>query len=325
MKMREMLSKEGGSNQPTMRVVLGADGKPVAVEMGPTVPGETAGGTVPGPAAIPQPGAIGVSELGKVGEGMARTTTPEGAIVDTPIPGSEAALEREAAAAAEAAGTQRQTVNAASAIRAVDNAIERINWMSTGPVGQLTRNAWGSPSSALSGELATVASNLGFEELSAMRAASPNGAALGNITEKENVLLQATKASIAQSNDPEQLRQNLLYVRDLFEVMINTNPNDPASIDRYNKAVARIAEETGVPVFTLQDRGGPASTPMAVPPPPIDTPAPNVGTPTPAAPVPQAQPTAVTGLPSPTTPEEYNALPAGTQYTAPDGSVRTKK
>lgn len=61
----------------------------------------------------------------------------------------------------------------------------------------------------LAGALETVLGNLSFQELQAMRAASPTGGALGAISDRELSLLGSTVASLRQNQDPAQLRANL--------------------------------------------------------------------------------------------------------------------
>jgi hypothetical protein len=58
--------------------------------------------------------------------------------------------------------------------------------------------------------LDTIGANMGFEQLQAMRAASPTGGALGNVTERELELLQAVQGSLQQSQSREQFQSNLL-------------------------------------------------------------------------------------------------------------------
>ena len=57
----------------------------------------------------------------------------------------------------------------------------------------------GSSAKNVSALLDTVKANVGFEQLSAMRAASPTGGALGAVSERENALLQSVLGSVEQS------------------------------------------------------------------------------------------------------------------------------
>ena len=106
----------------------------------------------------------------------------------------------------------------------------------------------------------------------------------------------------------------MAYVREVFDVMLNTDPSNPESIKRYEKV-------TGIP---FNDRGNPVSgatvTTQPVNPSPA-APAPAVPTPAPAPPVPQTQPTGPVSIGSDA---EYDALPSGTQFIDPNGVMRVK-
>jgi hypothetical protein len=181
-----------------------------------------------------------------------------------------------------------------------------------------------------------------------MRAASPTGAALGNITERELELLQSTVRNLNPKQGAEQLRENLEYIKMVYDVLGNTNPNNPESIRKYNELAAQYGfsfEDRGAPVTTnpgigqgvelyglSPEAGGPQTNSTAGNPvQPIGqaaAPAPNVGTPTPAAPVPQAQPSQATGTPGQpvrvNSKAEVDALPSGTRFVGPDGVPRIK-
>lgn len=58
-----------------------------------------------------------------------------------------------------------------------------------------------------------IKSNLGFEELQAMREASPTGGALGSVTERELAFLQATQGSLDTAQSPERLKEILRDIK----------------------------------------------------------------------------------------------------------------
>lgn len=64
--------------------------------------------------------------------------------------------------------------------------------------------------------LETVKANLGFDKLQQMRDASPTGGALGQVSEMENKLLQATSGNLDQAQSAEQLKHNLVRIRDII-------------------------------------------------------------------------------------------------------------
>ncbi len=69
--------------------------------------------------------------------------------------------------------------------------------------------------------LDTIRSNVGFDKLQALRDASPQGGALGQVTEREHRLLQSAIASLAQSQSEEQLLQNLAQVEAIYNRIIH--------------------------------------------------------------------------------------------------------
>ena len=55
----------------------------------------------------------------------------------------------------------------------------------------------------------TIRANIGFDQLQAMRDASPTGGALGQVSEREISFLQSVLANLELSQSPEQLSANL--------------------------------------------------------------------------------------------------------------------
>ena len=88
--------------------------------------------------------------------------------------------------------------------------------MTTGPMAQATGWLGGMPAHNVAKLLDTVKANAGFDELSAMREASPTGAALGNITEREIAYLQATIGNLENTQDATQLQDNLIRVKNAY-------------------------------------------------------------------------------------------------------------
>jgi hypothetical protein len=58
-----------------------------------------------------------------------------------------------------------------------------------------------------------IKANIGFDKLAEMRANSPTGGALGQVSDKENKMLQSVYESLDQKQSPEQLRANLTRLR----------------------------------------------------------------------------------------------------------------
>lgn len=101
-------------------------------------------------------------------------------------------------------------------ISTIDRAINKIG-SSTSGYGALLNSLPATAARSLSGDLDTIRANVGFEELQAMRDASPTGGALGQVSEMENRLLQSLRAAIDQFQSGDNLRSNLMIIRDSVE------------------------------------------------------------------------------------------------------------
>lgn len=116
----------------------------------------------------------------------------------------------------------KQTLEKASLVLGkVDEALGKVNpetkQREGGMVGASTTGFIGSTLGKIPGTgaydldkvLDTVRANIGFEELNAMRQASPTGGALGQVAVRELELLQATLGSLEQGQSGDKLRENL--------------------------------------------------------------------------------------------------------------------
>jgi len=106
-------------------------------------------------------------------------------------------------------------------------------------VGSVLSGLPESSARTLAAKLDTVKANLGFEELQTMRANSPTGGALGNVSEKEIAFLQAIQGNLDQGLDPGELYKVLKSIKDTrtgfknerAEIMgITTKPADDGSV-----------------------------------------------------------------------------------------------
>lgn len=94
----------------------------------------------------------------------------------------------------------------------------------SGGVGPLGTTGWGSLMSAVPGSdagnlastLNTIKANIGFDKLQAMREASPTGGALGQVSERENVLLQSVLGALDQSQSQDQFVANLQRLKQVL-------------------------------------------------------------------------------------------------------------
>lgn len=122
---------------------------------------------------------------------------------------------REAAALATTQSQTRALQVAGNTRAAVARAREQNSGLSTGVLsGIIPLNQW---RANLTGTIETIQANLSFNELAAMRAASPSGGALGSIAVKELELLGATVASLNQNQSPEEFARSLDVIDSAME------------------------------------------------------------------------------------------------------------
>lgn len=102
-------------------------------------------------------------------------------------------------------------------VQDIDRALELARGMNTGLPGSLQSRVPGTPGYDLDALTKTIKSNVGFDYLGSMREASPTGGALGNVSNIENELLQATSGNFDVGQGEAQLRANLERLRDVVE------------------------------------------------------------------------------------------------------------
>lgn len=79
--------------------------------------------------------------------------------------------------------------------------------LTTSGIGSISSGIPMTPAKDLAAKLMMIKSNVGFDALGAIREASKSGGALGQVSEKENELLQSTIAALDQAQSPAQLKQ----------------------------------------------------------------------------------------------------------------------
>lgn len=103
----------------------------------------------------------------------------------------------------------------------IDKAAEQSGPLTTGIIGASSKAIPGTPAYDLSATVDTIKANIGFDKLQAMRDASPTGGALGQVSEMENRLLQATLGNLETSQSPAQFRENLQLVKEQINRIVN--------------------------------------------------------------------------------------------------------
>ena len=138
--------------------------------------------------------------------------------VAVPIGGGK--IEREATEKAQKAGEAKALENVYGKIvteeidRALD-LVEKASFPVTG-LGSLISAVPGTAAHNLKELIEAVRSNVGFTRLQQMRATSPTGGALGQVSDRENKLLQSALGSLEQSQSKEQFVENLNRVRRIY-------------------------------------------------------------------------------------------------------------
>ena len=213
-------------------------------------------------------------------------------------------------AAARVSAADAKTANL---LKAIELAKEQTGYSSAGPIGQITSGIGGTPAKNLSATLNTIKANLGFDELQEMRDNSPTGGALGQVAVQEINYLQSVLASLEQSQGPQQLRDNLDKVAAAKK----------ASNERIKQAYAQtypsnVPSELATPdeASTIRKMRAQGATDAQI------AAELNRKTAKPAAPRAAGtfrEPIRVSNE------ADYNSVPKGKYYQAPDGSIRVRK
>lgn len=132
------------------------------------------------------------------------------------IPGGPAAYKLGVEEEKKKSAIKAQVDESKSLVRKIDEALAGVGPSTTGVVGAISRNIPGTPAKNLNEVLKTVRANIGFDKLQNMRQNSPTGGALGQVSDRENELLQAVRGSLDQAQSLEQIQKNLKELRDHY-------------------------------------------------------------------------------------------------------------
>ena len=109
-------------------------------------------------------------------------------------------------------------------IQSVDELMPQVNNLTVG-LGSFLAGIPNTEAASFATQLDTLKSNIAFGELTAMREASKTGGALGQVSDKENKLLESSLAGLSTTQSPEAFKKQLQKVKD--------------SITRWNSAVEK--------------------------------------------------------------------------------------
>ena len=119
----------------------------------------------------------------------------------------------------------------------IDGLFNKVTGMggnTTGFFGKIMAGIGGTEANDLRTMLDTVRANVGFDKLQSMREASPTGGALGNVSNQENLLLQSVLSNVEQSQSPEQLKRNLLRLRESYLDIVHGIGNRPYGTPKFS-------------------------------------------------------------------------------------------
>lgn len=122
----------------------------------------------------------------------------------------------------------------------IDKALGQIGMTTTGWAGSILSRVPGSSAYDLDKTIDTIKANIGFQELSDMRQASPTGGALGQIAVRELEFLQAALGSLEQGQSKGQLVETLTAIKTHYENWKNTVKNSKES--GFNNDISSISK-----------------------------------------------------------------------------------
>jgi hypothetical protein len=178
------------------------------------------------------------NQLPPPGDGLAWARNPDnsvklderGAPIALPFQGGKLYEQRMKDAQAKDAKDQNAAAKNDIVIQDIDRVLSAVNAnpnLTTGLGAQLTSSIGGMPARDVTALLDTIRANIGFEQLQAMRDASPTGGALGQVTEREQEYLQSVLGSLAETQSSGQLQDNLRRLRNAYMDTIHGKGNGP--------------------------------------------------------------------------------------------------
>lgn len=138
--------------------------------------------------------------------------------------------------------------------RTIDNidkvamdAMDNGGWGETGMTGWAMGSIPGTAGYDLRGDLKTIDANSAFDALSAMRASSPTGGALGQVTEKELDLLKSSVSNLDPNKSGAAFFGSLAEAKRVYLDMLNRL--DPNAAAEYSKKAGIRYDEQGNPTL----------------------------------------------------------------------------
>ncbi len=137
----------------------------------------------------------------------------------------------------EAKAKVQQVFGASNVGEAVREALKHVDTPGVVGIGSRVTRGIGGPGGMpwdnFDAALKTIGSNVTIDTLRQMRAASPTGGALGNVSDYEDKMLQSVIAPLATYGDKAMMRKGLIRVQAAMELLANDNFNkDPAKFQQ---------------------------------------------------------------------------------------------
>lgn len=171
---------------------------------------------------------VNVDQMPQPPQGWYYRRSAKGGTQLAPIPGGPAAREIEAGEKAETAQQEAVQRQGGIVLQDIDRALDMSGEMgTTGFLGALAQDLPGTSAHDLNNILGSIRANVGFDKLQQMRANSPTGGALGQVSENENRLLQSVLGSLEQSQSREQFQYNLKRLRNTYLDIVHGEGNGP--------------------------------------------------------------------------------------------------
>jgi hypothetical protein len=143
----------------------------------------------------------------------------------------------------------KEKIGAAFAASNVGTAVDQALINADKPVASGFGSRWaaqyspgGLPIDDLKANLSTINANTAIQTLQAMRAASPTGGAVGNVSDFEQKMLSSTIGNLDPYQGPEQLKKALIRVKAGIHVLAEQNYTE-ADTAKFNKALNDKIEE----------------------------------------------------------------------------------
>ncbi len=168
---------------------------------------------------------VDVNNMGNIPAGYKVDYDADGNPVSmSPVPGSPAAAEAAAADEKARLAAEQAAQGADIVVEDVGRAIDLIKKdpkFTTGIFGKMLSGVGGTNANSVSELVRTIKANSAFDQLQAMRAASPTGGALGAVSDTEMGLLTSAIGSLEQSQNADQLVYNLERVQKIYNEVVN--------------------------------------------------------------------------------------------------------